>query len=176
MISRRHILTGVAAAAALGPAAALAADRRPVAYRRAGAPVRYSFQGDRFAIFRRIMAASTWRYQSLDVAGAPYCGVIRHLPTGFVFLTEPDSAAPKPFNDDKFLALMLFAEGEARGQQPALRSGLAAAAAFIATEVELFGGGSLHLPRNWFVTAVAEREAPPFIAARTAHGLLLAPV
>ena len=168
-IDRRTFVAGLAAMAAR-PAFAW---RRPTtAYRRLCPPVRYSLAARDFLETRRIIAASDWRYQTVDPASEDMRGVLRHLPTGFAYLTAPDERPNDPLCP-MHKAYFLFAEGEAITDRLGERRAIARAASYIAPIAEIVGGGSFYIPRNYGDLDVSEIDARPFIAAQTPTGFVL---
>jgi len=170
-LDRRTVLAGIAT---LWPAIGRAQEvSRPVAYRVWGNPVRFSWHPPDFIEAEQIIRASDWRYQTIDPAADDMRGIIRHLPSGFAFLTVQDELAPWPSPNFMQKAYFLLAEGETGPGDVVFRTAIARAASHIGANAEILGGGTYYMQRNCTDPDVEELEAPPFIVAQTAEGFLL---
>lgn len=111
-ITRRATLASLASTVGLAAFPSLVKASQPTLYRPALAPLRFSYKTEPFRACLHIEKVSGWRYQTIDPARDDQRGIIRHLPTGFTFLTVPDDGpSPDPLLDFH-MAYCLFAPGE----------------------------------------------------------------
>lgn len=122
------------------------------------------------------LRASDWRYQTIDPGAADMGGIIRHLPTGFTFLTIPDSEPPQTPDDDFFVAYSLLAADEPSADRLPERRRIAQAAIYSAIgNAEV---GSFYFPRDDWSDPDRineERPAPPFIVGQDGADFWLTP-
>jgi hypothetical protein len=157
MIDRRVVITALASITAAGivPARPI----RGAILRERLAPIMPDISSGAYWLMRPILKTATWQYQK--IGGAARQGIIRHLASGYTFLTY--TAPVKPWHrGDYWIAVQpLFRDGEALPADLAEHHaiGLAAThAGTIATDVD---DGCIYLPPD---ADTPITKAPPIIA------------